>query len=271
MKKTPIHFVKMHGLGNDFVIINALFNPLQLLPSQIAKLADRHLGIGFDQLLIIEASKEADFFCRIYNADGSEAEQCGNGLRSVARFLHEENIEKRTSFSIETLGGIFPLSIYDYDHIKITMGIPKIDEKLFELKLDDKNTIEMSVISLGNPHAIVKVPSIAAIDIHELGAKISTHSFFNAGANVGFMEVMDKHHIQLRTFERGSGHTFACGSNASAAVVAGVSNNWLSHQVNVEFAYGSLVIEWDGNAKSLVHMTGPATRVFWGEIYLPLD
>ena len=266
--QTPIRFTKMHGLGNDFVIINTINQSLDVQQLSIKLLADRHTGIGFDQLLLIAPSHRADIFCRIYNADGSEVEQCGNGLRCIARFLHEEGLHREPSVHIETKAGIFSLFIKDYDHIRVAMGTPLIQEKLIELKSTANSMlIPTSILSLGNPHAIIKVESIDSILADQLGPEISSHSLFHQGANVGFMQVMNPHHIRLRTFERGVGETHACGSNACAAVVAGMANGWLTHQVNVDFRYGSLSIEWEGTDKP-VYMTGPASRIFSGEVIL---
>lgn len=268
MNQEKISFTKMHGLGNDFVIINALINPLESRHLPIRQLADRHLGIGFDQLLVIEPSSHADFFCRIYNADGSEAEQCGNGLRCIARYIHEEKLITRREFHLETKAGIYPLEIKDYEHIRVSMGAPEIKNNLVELHINDElNTLPVSVLSVGNPHAIIKVKSLDLIQAGKLGPEISALSYFSDGANVGFMQIINPGHIRLRTYERGAGETFACGSNACAAAVAGIANGWLSHRVNVEFRHGSLEIEWEGN-NNPIHMTGPASRVYSGKIEL---
>ena len=242
--------------------------PLNVPHLPIPTLANRHTGIGFDQLLLIEPSDRADVFCRIYNADGSEAEQCGNGLRCIARFIHETAFRTQPSMQVETKAGIFPLFIEDYDHIRVTMGTPLIEEKLIELQFNSSSApLPASILSLGNPHAIIKVESVDAIVAEKLGPDISSHSLFPQGANVGFMQVISPSHIRLRTFERGVGETHACGSNACASVVAGMANGWLTHQVNVEFRYGSLSIEWEGKDKPIV-MTGPASWVFSGSIVL---
>lgn len=270
MNATPIkiHFAKMHGLGNDFMVINAFNQLFSLQQLPIEQLANRHIGIGFDQLLILETSKDADFFCRIFNADGSEAEQCGNGLRCVARFIHENKLHPATHFCIETKAGIFPVQINDYDHIRLILDAPNIQQTLTALTLNhDAQKVLLSILSTGNPHAIMKVESIDKILTHQLGSAISSHPVFPQGANVGFMQIMNAQHIRLRTFERGVGETFACGSNACAAVCAGIANGWLQQSVKVEFRYGCLFIEW-GGIQQPVHMTGPATQVYTGEILL---
>jgi diaminopimelate epimerase len=265
MNNSTLRFTKMHGLGNDFVIINALTQPLNLKALSFSALADRHTGIGFDQLLVIEPSQKADFFCRIYNADGSEAEQCGNGLRCIARYLHEEKIHPARQIRVETIAGIFTLEIKDYDHIRVCMGEPEIKNPLIELALPHLSTsMPVSILSLGNPHAIVRMESLDSIPLEKLAAQISASDHFPEGVNVGFMQVINNNHIRLRTFERGAGETFACGSNACAAAVAGITLGLLQPEVKVDFVYGSLAIEWEGKA---IYITGPAAKVFSGEIY----
>ena len=263
-EKKPLRFTKMHGLGNDFAIINALEPTAcpQHLP--IKDLANRHTGIGFDQLIIIEPAKHGDFFCRIFNADGSEAEQCGNGLRCVARYIHEEGLHPKPFFRIETKAGVFPIEVKDYAHIRVSIDVPFIEKNHIELSLQHNPTVLLAyVLSIGNPHAIIPVEFVESIMVNELGKEIASHIHFPEGVNVGFMQIVNHHHIRLRTFERGVGETHACGSNACAAVCTGIVNGWLHHQVKVEFRYGSLAIEWEGNKKPL-HMIGPAERIFYG-------
>ncbi len=265
MQRNSLTFTKMHGLGNDFVVINNLSNTLHLTTNVIRQLADRHLGIGFDQLLQIEpTSSRADFFCRIFNADGSEAELCVNGLRCVARYLHEEKLHTAATLNIETIAGIFLMTIKDYDHIQVTINAPRIEEKKFPLTHLPIND-HICILSLGNPHAILKVASIEGVAIDTLGPLISAQSVFPHGANVGFMEVVSRDHIRLRTFERGAGQTHACGSNAAAAAVASIVNNWCDHQLRVEYGYGSLLVNWEGEGQP-IHLVGPAASVFSGEI-----
>lgn len=259
-----ISFSKMHGLGNDFVIIDNLNKNINIDTLPISQLANRHLGIGFDQLLVIEPSKKADFYCRILNSDGSEAEQCGNGLRCVARFIKENNLDKRNAFNIETKAGVFPIHIKDLDHITIEMGIPLVEDKQRHLRVDDADRV-LSIISLGNPHCVLKVNALSEIDIQALGKAISTHTYFPNGTNVGFMEVSKPNEITLRTYERGAGQTLACGSNACAAAITAILNNWAESPVTVHFAHGSLKIEWQGVNKPIL-MTGPASHVFSGQI-----
>lgn len=259
-----IRFTKMHGLGNDFVIINATKNQLDVSKLPIQKLSNRHVGIGFDQLLVLEPSTKADFFCRIFNADASEAEQCGNGLRCLARYIHESGLRQQTSLTLETKAGVFPIQIEDYDRIRVTLATPELKPQQIEFasKLSP-HTLPVSILSMGNPHAIVKVDSME-IPAHEIGLEIAALPFFSNGANVGFMQIMDHHHIRLRTFERGVGETFACGSNACAAAIVGMMNGWLQTKVDVQFHYGSLSIEWQGK-DAPIHMIGPAAFVYSGE------
>ena len=275
MSNHSIRFTKMQALGNDFVVIDGVNQKITLNKSQIAQLGERHLGIGFDQLLLIESSDTADFFCRIFNNDGTEAEQCGNGLRCVARFIHEQKLHAGPTILIATKSGKYEVFIKNYDAIRMSMGVPTFEpekipftatsqQKIYELPLLDDRTLSATVLALGNPHAVIRVDSIAETPIKQWGSHFSTHPLFPQGVNVGFMEIVDKSHIILRTFERGAGETHACGSNASASAVAGILNGWLASKVQVDFRYGSLWIEWDGE-HSLVYMTGPAVRVFDGQ------
>jgi diaminopimelate epimerase len=254
---TSLSFSKMHGLGNDFMVVNQLESPFHFSTDTIKKLSNRHIGVGFDQLLLIEPSQRADYFCRIYNADGSEAEMCGNGLRCVALYLQRRKLIT-DRVSVETKAGIFPIDINDANNIRVTMPVPVINEKQLSL-----NDLSMSVLSLGNPHAIIKVDSIDHLDVTNIAATLAANPFFKNGVNVGFMQIITPAHVKLRTVERGAGETCACGSNASAAAVAGIMNGWLEHKVDIEYRYGTLQIEWAGEGKSL-YMTGPAVFVFDG-------
>lgn len=245
-------FCKMHGLGNDFILVSGIHEK-QDWQSLAQTLSNRNTGIGFDQLLVIENSKQADFFCRIFNSDGSEAMQCGNGLRCVARYLHEQGLHPHRQMRIETKAGCFDIAIQDYDSIEVIMGVPNVVHALTELKLSNNQTVPVSILSLGNPHTIVKLDSIEKMGIDG----------YPQDTNVGFMKIVDRHHIYLRTFERGAGETCACGSNAVAAAAAGIVNNWLDSPVRIEFRYGSLRVEWAGPGQP-ISMTGPAARVFSG-------
>jgi diaminopimelate epimerase len=278
-----IHFSKMHGLGNDFVVIDGINQSIHLSKMPINVLSNRNMGIGFDQLLLVEKSQSADFACRIINSDGSEAEQCGNGMRCVARFVREENLTKKNSLTIETKSGVVEVTIKDYSNIQVTMNapcfqpekIPFIAEKIkkiYEFNLDSMQ-LQLAVLSVGNPHAILQVSSAATFPITEIAQKLAAHKAFPNGVNIGFMEILDRQHILLRTFERGVGETMACGSNACAAVVAGIHNGWLDNRVEVKpidesaLSVGILVIEWKGEGFPLT-MTGPAEKVFSGTFEL---
>lgn len=266
MKNNLIHFAKMHGLANDFMVIDAINQSIDDTHLPVIKLANRHIGVGFDQLLIIKPSDKADFYCRIVNADGSEAEQCGNGLRCIARYVYENNLTKKTSFNIETIAGVYAATITSMDYITIVMGAPTVTDPDATLLLDNGQQVNnVCLLSVGNPHAILATPSVANIDINTTGALISTHPQFPSGANVGFMEIISPDHIRLRTYERGSGETHACGSNACAAVVTGISQGWLNQRVAVEYRYGTLSIEWKGNSQPIL-MSGPAVLVYTGVI-----
>lgn len=255
---SPIKFTKMHGLGNDFVVIDAINQNVDISKYQMSLLSHRYLGIGFDQLLLIGPSTDADFSCRIYNADGSEAEQCGNGMRCVARFIAQENLSDKYHLTIETKAGIIPIEIKDYDNIRVTMGVPNFIQN---------SGAEFTALSIGNPHAILKVNAIEDVHVIEIGQKISRHQVFPQGANVGFVEIVNRDEIRLRTFERGVGETYACGSNACAAAAAGIQNRWLNNKVRVELVFGHLLIEWDGGQSPIV-MTGPASYVYNGEFFI---
>lgn len=257
----PIPFHKMHGLGNDFAVVYDSKNTISASELDINTLADRHLGIGFDQLLVIKPSTQADFACRIFNSDGSEAESCGNGMRCVARFLYEEKLIDRPTFTIETLGGILSVTVKDYDHVAVNMAQPVIKpEFIFE---HAGLAYQASVISMGNPHAILQVNSIQDASIASLADFIAAHPAFPQGVNVGFMEIVNPDQIRLRTFERGAGETLSCGSNACAAVVAGITQGVLSHRVTVKLTRGNLIVEWSGPGHP-VTLIGPASRVFHG-------
>lgn len=272
MNKIPFH--KMHSLGNDFVILNGVDRLFKPADKTIQRLANRHTGIGFDQLLIIERSNVADFFCRIYNADGTEAPQCGNGIRCVARFIQEEALSPKKTITIATKSGVIPTFLSDGGEVEALLGIPEweptkipfLSEKthsLYQLTIHNKS-LSLAILSVGNPHAILKVSDIDKINVQEAGEAIATHTLFPQGVNVGFMQVIDRTHIRLKTFERGAHETFACGSNACAAVAAGIKNLWLDTKVTVELKYGHLLVEWENQNQS-IRLKGPTERVFSGE------
>ncbi|MDR9433224.1 MAG: diaminopimelate epimerase [Spiribacter sp.] len=270
-------FVKMQGLGNDFVVIDGVRQSLALSSEQIRWLADRRLGIGCDQVLMAEPSAraDADFRYRIWNADGSEVEHCGNGVRCLAQFLYNEGLIEKTPLTLHTQSGLTRVSRLANGEMQVDMGTPilapheipfRANEQAlsYPLVINDQ-TYPIAAVSMGNPHAVMRVESVATAAVTTLGPAIANHPDFPAQANAGFMEVVDRGHIRLRVFERGVGETPACGTGACAAVVAGVLNGWLESNVQVDLSGGSLVIHWQGDETS-VWMTGPAQAVFEGRL-----
>lgn len=271
-----LQFSKMQSLGNDFMVIDGINQSVKLNRLLIQRMADRHCGIGFDQLLLIESSDVAVVNCRIFNADGSEAEQCGNGMRCVARFLYEKKLHPNKQLTIETKAGIIQANIHTFREIEVNMGSPSlIPEKipfkadqmqtLYTIPIDANTSIQASVISMGNPHAIIKVEDITHYPIAKLGSILGNHALFPHGVNVGIVQVIDHNLMQLRTFERGAGETLACGSNACAAAVAGIINGWINHSVVIQLPLGQLLLSWEGDNHPVI-MRGPAEQVFDGTI-----
>ena len=273
-----LKFTKMQGLGNDFVVLDGINQSINLNQQQMRLLADRHFGIGCDQILLVEkASGQADFRYRIFNADGGEVEQCGNGARCFVRYVHDHGLTRKNEIRIETLGGEISPKLEANGNITVNMGkpifepgkIPFIAEKYaltYPLEIQDK-PVKISVLSMGNPHAVRVVPDIDSAPVTTEGALIETHPRFPKRVNVGYMQIIDRNHIKLRVFERGAGETLACGTGACAAVVAGISLDLLDYQVTVSTRGGELKISWDGQ-DGPVWMTGPAVTVFEGEINL---
>lgn len=270
-----VHFTKMQGLGNDFVVINATEQPFELTPAQIQKMANRRFGVGFDQLLVLELPKQSDvdFNFRIFNADGSEVGQCGNGARCIARFIREQGLSKHRDFRISTLSDVLELKIEQDDKVSVCMGVPCFNPEeipfiadnaanLYDVAVDNQS-IQLGVVNIGNPHAIIPVAHIDSSSVSRLGAALNKHERFPEGVNVGFMQVIDPQSIRLRVYERGTGETLACGSNACAAVVVGRRVGLLQERVMVSQPGGTLSIHWQG-PDTPVFMTGPATTVFKG-------
>ncbi|MCK4864068.1 MAG: diaminopimelate epimerase [Gammaproteobacteria bacterium] len=272
-----IEFTKMHGLGNDFVVIDAINQDIDLLEEQVRFLADRHFGVGCDQLLLVEAAEtdEVDFVYRIFNADGGEVEQCGNGARCFAVFVREKGLTDKDLIRVETASGIIELHVQDDGQITVDMGVPEFspwnipfnaDTRLDEYSLDvNGQMLKIGAVSMGNPHAVTIVDNVDTVVVDELGAGIENHPLFPNRVNAGFMQIIDETHIRLRVFERGTGETLACGTGACAAVAVGCLQGHLSDRVQVDLPGGSLQISWQGEA-SPVMMTGPATTVFEGKI-----
>ncbi len=273
-----LKFTKMHGLGNDFVVIDAINQSIFLKQSTIRQLADRHFGIGFDQLLIVESPQEGgDFRYRIFNADGGEVEQCGNGARCFARFVYDRNLTHKKTIRVETARGIITPTIEDNGDVTVNMGIPQFEpanipfkapqrELVYPLPIGDK-TIDICAVSMGNPHAVQIVPDVVQAPVATDGPLIESHPLFPNRVNAGFMQIIDRGHIRLRVFERGSGETLACGTGACAAVVCGIMRGRLNSSVQVSTHGGNLQIRWEGEGQP-VWMTGPAVTVFEGKITL---
>ncbi len=271
-------FTKMHGLGNDFVVFDAIHHNPELNPEQIRFIADRHFGVGCDQILLVEAprSDDTDFYYRIFNADGSEVEQCGNGARCFARFVHEKGLFQGDVIRVGTAKGDIRLYLLDNGLVKVNMGIPELQPALipfqaeaahpsYPLELDQRH-VEISAVSLGNPHAVL-LSDDPARDVQQLGPQIESHPRFPQRVNAGFMKIIAADEIELRVYERGAGETLACGSGACAAVVAGRLLNRLQEQVKVHLRGGDLIIRWQDQGKP-VWMSGPATTVFEGILEL---
>lgn len=269
----------MHGLGNDFMVIDGVTQNLYLSPASIRRLADRHLGVGFDQLLLVEPpyDPELDFHYRIFNADGSEVEQCGNGARCFARFVRQKGLIHRDVIKVSTQGGNLVLRLEENERVTVNMGIPNFEpsaiafrankvEKTYLLQVD-KQTVLAGAVSMGNPHCVLLVDDVEQAPVATLGPLLERHERFSKGVNVGFMQILSRDHIKLRVFERGAGETNACGTGACAAAVIGQYQGLLSDKVKVDLPGGSLLVRWRG-AGEPVMMTGPATHVYDGQITL---
>jgi len=272
-----LKFTKMHGLGNDFVVFDATQSPLELSREQLRRIADRHFGVGCDQILIVEKPRSADtdFYYRIFNADGGEVEQCGNGARCFARFVRAHGLTDKTQIRVGTRGGVIVPRLEADGRVTVDMGVPVFDparipfiaarrEPTYALEVGGR-TVEISVLSMGNPHAVQVVADVDAAPVTGEGAAIEAHLRFPQRVNAGYMQVVDRGHVRLRVWERGVGETLACGSGACAAVVAGVMRGLLDPQVTVTTRGGDLGLSWRGEGAPVL-MTGPAVAVFEGEL-----
>jgi len=270
-------FTKMQGLGNDFVVIDAITQRVALDPEQIRRLADRHYGVGCDQVLLVERPRQpgVDFRYRIFNADGGEVEQCGNGARCFARFVRDRGLIDRDRIRVETAGGPITLQLEPDGQVTVDMGQPRFEPAeipflaerrapSYRLRLEGAE-VDIGAVSMGNPHAVLRVDALERAAVAELGPAIERHSRFPERTNVGFMEVVDRGHIRLRVHERGAGETLACGSGACAAVAVGRMQGLLNACVQVTLPGGRLTVHWPGEGQSLA-MTGPAEPVFEGWI-----
>jgi len=275
-----LKFTKMHGLGNDFVVLDATRAPMALTPAQLRFLADRHFGVGCDQLLVVEPprSKDTDFYYRIFNADGGEVEQCGNGARCFVRYVHERGLTAKRAIRVGTLGGVIEPRLEADGQVTVDMGVPVFDPAripfeapaeapLYDLEIN-KKTIKINALSMGNPHAVQIVEHVDTAPVASEGPLIESHPRFPRRVNAGYMQVVDRSHIRLRVYERGAGETLACGTGACAAVVAGIRRGLLDARVHVATRGGDLVIVWPGPGAPVM-MTGPAVTVFDGEAQLP--
>jgi len=274
-----LHFTKMHGAGNDFVVIDAVRAATQINEDQIRKIADRQTGVGCDQVLLIEPPKrpDADFEYRIFNADGSPAGQCGNGARCVGRFIHDQRLSAKSTITLQVGSDLRRLEFDEAGSVKAELGAPifapaqipfSADEDATEHALSLANvTVMAGVVSLGNPHAVLLVDDVAATPVKKIGPMIQSLDVFPEGVNVGFMQVESNTHVKLRVFERGAGETLACGSGACAAVIHGIRLGQLANKVTVSVPGGKLEVSWDDGLSS-VWLAGPAETVFEGKLNL---
>jgi diaminopimelate epimerase len=267
----------MEGLGNDFVVLEGLSRPITLTEGQIRRIADRRFGVGCDQVLLIEAPRSAatDFYYRIFNADGGEVEQCGNGARCFLRYVRERGLTTRKEIRVGTRAGVIVPRLEEDGRVTVDMGVPQFEPAhipfdaparaaTYELSVDGRQ-VEVSALSLGNPHAVQVVPDIERAPVASEGPLIERHPRFPQRVNAGYLQVVNRRHIRLRVYERGAGETLACGSGACAAVVAGITRGLLDHEVTVTTRGGDLGISWAG-AGAPVMMSGPAVTVFEGEM-----
>jgi diaminopimelate epimerase len=272
-----LKFTKMHGAGNDFVVLDGVRQSLRLTPEQLRLLADRHFGVGCDQILLVEKAQnpEVDFRYRIFNADGGEVEQCGNGARCFVRYVHDHKLTSKQQIVVETKSGLISPRLADDGRVTVNMGAPIFEPERIPFVSDsdaavqtlavDGTTLEISAVSMGNPHAVQIVTDVETAPVNTQGPLIEHHARFPKRVNAGFMQIVDRSHIKLRVFERGAGETLSCGSGACAAVVAGIRRGLLDETVHVATRGGTLTISWAG-ATAPVMMTGPAISVFEGEI-----
>jgi diaminopimelate epimerase len=274
-----LSFTKMHGLGNDFVVFDAISQRVELAPEQYRFIGDRHFGVGCDQILLVERATlpDADFRYRIFNSDGGEVEQCGNGARCFVRFVHDKGLTAKREIRVETKAGMIMPRLEDDGQVTVNMGVPRFvpadipflsdKEALTYLLSVGQKIVEISALSMGNPHAVQVVGDVETAPVAHDGPLIEHHPGFPRRVNAGFMQVLDRGHIKLRVYERGAGETLACGTGACAAAVAGITRGLLDRQVRVTTRGGDLAIRWEG-ANHPVWMTGPAVSVFEGVIEL---
>jgi diaminopimelate epimerase len=274
-----LEFTKMHGLGNDFMVVDLISQRAYFDTFTIQRLANRNFGIGFDQLLIVEPPDvpTADFKYRIFNADGSEVEQCGNGVRCFARFVHERKLTAKTKIKVQTKSGIVEPELGENGWVRVNMGYPKFlpeqipfiadeAESLYDIALKNGEQLTIDVVNMGNPHAVTVVNDVIQANVAAIGPQVESHERFPQRVNAGFMQIIDEQHVRLRVFERGSGETLACGTGACAAAVSGIRRGLLANKVEIELAGGKLQIEWKEG--EVVWMTGPTATVYEGQLDL---
>lgn len=274
-----LEFTKMHGLGNDFMVVDLISQRVFFDAMTIRRLADRHFGIGFDQLLIVEPPDfpNVDFKYRIFNADGSEVEQCGNGVRCFARFVYERQLTNKKRFKVQTSAGIVEPELGENGWVRVNMGYPKFlpneipflaeePDALYDIALKDNELLTIDVVNMGNPHAVTIVPDVLTADVAKIGPQVEAHARFPQRVNAGFMQIVDEKHARLRVYERGVGETMACGTGACAAAVSGMRRGLLANNVEIELAGGKLQIEWKEG--DVVWMTGPTATVYEGRLDL---
>lgn len=272
-----LEFTKMHGLGNDFMVVDLVSQRARLEPALIRQMADRNFGVGFDQLLVVEppGHPDVDFRYRIFNADGSEVQQCGNGARCFARFVRDRKLTRKDRLRVETAGGVIELNVAADGWVTVNMGVPRLmpAEIPFVAETDGLEhtvrvhgtEVRLTPVSMGNPHAVLRVDNVDSAPVAELGPLLERHERFPERVNVGFLQVLNRNKVRLRVFERGTGETLACGTGACAAAVAGILHGWLDARVEVTLPGGPLSIEWQGPGQP-VFMTGPTAKVFDGFI-----
>jgi diaminopimelate epimerase len=259
-------FTKMHGAGNDFVVIDSTKEPFSLSRAQLQRIADRHLGVGCDQILVVEpGGPEVDFRYRIFNADGGEVEQCGNGARCFVKFVHARGLSAKRELRVQTLGGTIVPRLEADGEVGVDMG-PPTPPVLEQLDVDGEK-LDIAILSMGNPHAVQVVSNVAAAPVTTQGPKLERHARFPSRVNAGYMQVRDRHRIALRVWERGAGETLSCGTGACAAVVAGIARGLLDSPVQAETRGGTLTISWAGGDNP-VWMKGPAETVYEGTLEL---
>ena len=278
-RRRQLKFTKMHGLGNDFVVIDLVSQHCHINERLIRRLADRRFGIGCDQVLLVEPPQDpdADFRYRIFNGDGQEVEQCGNGARCFARFVRLKKLTNKDTIRVETHSGVLELSVLERGQVRVDMGAPILEPADIPFTADHQRSIytleaagqsvELGAVSMGNPHAVILTDDVDGAPVEQLGKAVQQHPDFPRQANVGFMQVQDRSRVRLRVYERGVGETLACGSGACAAVVSGILRGQLNREVSVELRGGTLKIRWDGD-DAHVMMTGPGSIVFEGQIRL---